>query len=47
MLLEHGGVATDDYSAHPWTPQAIESGVVIDGLRFFDFRAYHELHREH
>ncbi|MGP3915130.1 hypothetical protein [Nonomuraea sp. 10N515B] len=25
----------------------IESGVVIDGLRFFDFHTYHELHREH
>ncbi|NRQ37514.1 hypothetical protein HII36_37640 [Nonomuraea sp. NN258] len=47
MLLEHGGVATDDYSAHPWTLQEIESETVIDGLRFFDFRTYHELHREH
>jgi hypothetical protein len=44
LLLEHGGVAVDDYSAHPWTLQEIESGTVIDGLRFFDFRAYHELH---
>jgi hypothetical protein len=47
MLLEHGGVAMDDYSAHPWTLQEIESQAVIDGLRFFDLRAYHELHREH
>lgn len=46
LLLERGGVAIDDYSCHPWTLQEIESGAVIDGLRFFDFRAYHELHRE-
>ena len=46
LLLEHGGVATDDYSAHPWTLQEIESGEAIDGLRFFDFRALHELNRE-
>lgn len=46
-LLEHGGVATDDYSAHPWTLQEIQSGTVIDGLRFFDFRTYHKLHCEH
>jgi hypothetical protein len=46
LLLEHGGVAVDDYSAHPWTWQEIESGTVIGGLRFFDFRTYHELHRE-
>ncbi|MEV0040408.1 hypothetical protein [Streptomyces sp. NPDC050804] len=45
LLLEHGGVAIDDYSAHPWTLQEIESGVVNAGLRFFDFRAYHELNR--
>ncbi|MFF5019425.1 hypothetical protein [Streptomyces sp. NPDC001165] len=41
LLLEHGGVATDDYSAHPWTLQEIKSGAVNDGLRFFDFRTYH------
>jgi hypothetical protein len=46
LLLEHGGVATDDYSGHPWTLQEIKSGAVNDGLRFFDFRAYHELNRE-
>jgi hypothetical protein len=46
LLLEHGGVATDDYSAHPWTVQEIKSGAVNDGLRFFDFRACHELNRE-
>ena len=46
LLLEHGGVATDDYSAHPWTRQEIESGEAIDGLRFFAFRAFHELNRE-
>ncbi|MFE4175725.1 hypothetical protein ACFRR7_27410 [Streptomyces sp. NPDC056909] len=45
LLLEHGGVAIDDYSAHPWTLQEIDSGVVNAGLRFFDFRAYHELNR--
>lgn len=44
LLLERGGFATDDYSAHPWTLQEIESGVMIEGLRFFDFRAYHERH---
>ncbi|MYW46258.1 hypothetical protein [Streptomyces sp. SID161] len=46
LLLRHGGVATDDYSAHPWTLQEIKSGAVKDGLRFFDCRAYHELNRE-
>ncbi|SEC22947.1 hypothetical protein SAMN05216489_00210 [Streptomyces sp. 3213] len=46
LLLEHGGVALDDYSAHPWTLQEIQSETVIDGLRFFDFRTYRELHRE-
>ncbi|MFJ4809374.1 hypothetical protein [Streptomyces longwoodensis] len=45
LLLEHGGVAIDDYSAHPWTLHEIQSGAVIDGLRFFDFRAYHELNQ--
>ncbi|WP_331446650.1 hypothetical protein [Streptomyces xanthochromogenes] len=47
LLLEHGGVATDDYTSHPWTLPEILSGAVIDGLRFFDFRGYHELNREH
>jgi hypothetical protein len=47
LLLRHGGVAIDDYSAHPWTLLEIESGTVIDGLCFFDFRTYHELRREH
>ncbi|MEV7852275.1 hypothetical protein [Streptomyces sp. NPDC088183] len=46
VLLEHGGLATDDYSARPWTLQEIESGAVNDGLRFFDFRVYHGLNRE-
>ncbi|MBG7702562.1 hypothetical protein HCJ76_31980 [Streptomyces sp. MC1] len=46
LLLEHGGVAIDDYSAHPWTVQEIQSGAVIDGLRFFDFSAHHALDRE-
>ncbi|MFD3687183.1 hypothetical protein ACFWTE_20490 [Nocardiopsis sp. NPDC058631] len=39
LLLEHGGRAVDDYSAHPWTLEEIESGAVVGGLRFFDFRA--------
>ncbi|TMR89256.1 hypothetical protein [Nonomuraea basaltis] len=39
LLLQQGGAAVDDYSAHPWTLQEIKSGTVIDGLRFFDFRA--------
>ncbi|MEJ8640138.1 hypothetical protein [Streptomyces sp. MS2.AVA.5] len=47
LLLEHGGVVTDDYTTHPWTLPEILSGAVIDGLRFFDFRGYHELSREH
>ncbi|NEA66784.1 hypothetical protein [Streptomyces sp. SID12488] len=46
LLIEHGGVALDDYSTHPWTLQEIESGTVIGGLRFFDFRTHHGLHRE-
>ncbi|MFE4983836.1 MULTISPECIES: hypothetical protein [unclassified Streptomyces] len=40
-------MATDDYPPHPWTLPEILSGAVIDGLRFFDFRGYHELNREH
>lgn len=42
MLLEHGGVAMDDYTDRPWTLPEILSGAVIDGLRFFDFRGYHK-----
>ncbi|MFF2997001.1 hypothetical protein ACFVTC_20970 [Streptomyces sp. NPDC057950] len=47
VLLEHGGVAADDYTARPWTLPEILSGTVLDGLLFFDFRGYHELSREH
>ncbi|MEV3858139.1 hypothetical protein AB0J38_27900 [Streptomyces sp. NPDC050095] len=47
LLLEHGGVAMDDYTLHAWPLPEILSGTVIDGLRFFDFRGYHELNREH
>ncbi|MBM7440031.1 hypothetical protein [Streptomyces sp. HB132] len=46
LLLERGGVATDDHTTHPWTLSEIVSGAVIGGLRFFDFRGYHELNRE-
>ncbi|WP_371634644.1 hypothetical protein OHB11_00925 [Streptomyces zaomyceticus] len=46
LLLERGGVAMDDYSEHPWTLQELQSGAVINGLRFFDFRASRELKRE-
>jgi hypothetical protein len=44
LLLEHGGVAFDDYTEHPWTLQEIQSGASVDGLRFFDFRAHHQRH---
>ncbi|MFI5964745.1 hypothetical protein ACIA8J_21535 [Streptomyces asoensis] len=44
LLLRRGGVAFDDYSEHAWTLREIESGAEIEGLRFFDFRAYHERH---
>ncbi|MGW0971220.1 hypothetical protein [Streptomyces sp. NPDC002516] len=47
LLLEHGGVATDGYTARPWTLPEILSGTVIDGLRFFGFRGHYELGREH
>ncbi|WP_159002190.1 hypothetical protein [Streptomyces sp. NRRL B-3229] len=47
LLLEHGGVAIDDYTPHPWTLPEIVSGTVIDGLRFFHFRGYHERIRGH
>ncbi|MFD9869440.1 hypothetical protein ACFXI8_32360 [Streptomyces niveus] len=30
----------------PWTLPEIVSRAVIDGLRFFDFRGYHELNRD-
>jgi hypothetical protein len=46
LLLKHGGVAVDDYSAHPWTLQEIRSGAMVGGLRFFDYRAHHELDDE-
>jgi hypothetical protein len=46
LLLEHGGVVVDDYSSHPWTLPEIQSAAVIDGLRFFDFRAHHALNRD-
>ncbi|MGI5440036.1 hypothetical protein ACQEV4_22425 [Streptomyces shenzhenensis] len=45
LLLQPGGVATDDCSAHAWTLQEIKTGAVNDGLRFFDFRAHHALNR--
>jgi hypothetical protein len=38
LLLEHGGVAIDDCSPHPWTLPDIRCGVAVAGLRFFDFR---------
>ncbi|MGC4805436.1 hypothetical protein [Micromonospora sp. DT233] len=41
-LLAQGGIAMDDYSDHPWTAAEIADDVAVDGLRFFDFRAYHE-----
>lgn len=44
LLLDRGGVAFDDYTDHAWTLQEIQSGVLVDGLRFFDFRAYHQRH---
>lgn len=43
LLLEHGGVAADDYSPHAWTLREIEDGTVVDGLCFFDFRAHRRL----
>lgn len=43
LLLGSGGVAFDCYSDHAWTLREIEDGTVVDGLRFFDFRTYHEL----
>lgn len=46
LLLERGGVAMDDYSDHPWTLDEIESRAVIDGLRFFDYRTYYEIHHK-
>lgn len=43
-LLEHGGVAVDDYSDHCWTLRELENGVRIEGLAFFDFRGHYEKH---
>ncbi|MGY1455350.1 hypothetical protein [Streptomyces sp. SS8] len=45
LLLERGGVAFDDYSGHAWTLREIEAEAEVEGLRFFDFRTYHERHR--
>ncbi|MEU1300000.1 hypothetical protein [Streptomyces shenzhenensis] len=45
LLLQPGGVATDDCSTHAWTLQEIKTGAVNDGLRFFDFRTHHALNR--
>jgi hypothetical protein len=36
LLLQYGGFAFDDYSAHPWTLREIESGTMIDGRRRAD-----------
>ncbi|MEU6284261.1 hypothetical protein [Streptomyces sp. NPDC047028] len=47
LLLEQGGVATDDYTSRPWTLHEILSGAAIDGLRFFDFRGHRERDGEH
>ncbi|MEW2471799.1 hypothetical protein AB0919_43590 [Streptomyces sp. NPDC046994] len=46
LLLEYGGVVTDEYTTRPWTLPEILSEAVIDGLRYFDFRGYHRLNRE-
>lgn len=43
---QHGGAATDDQAAHPWTLPEILSEAVLDGPCFFGFRGYHELNRE-
>ena len=40
LVLEHGGVAFDDYTDHAWTLPEIQTGVTVDGLSFFDFRGY-------
>ena len=41
-ILGDGGVAVDDYSGHAWTSEEIAANVMIDGLRFFDFKTYHQ-----
>jgi hypothetical protein len=46
LLLQHGGVAVDDYSAHAWTLAEIESDAEFDGLRFFDFLGYYRRPRK-
>ncbi|MBO4205879.1 hypothetical protein GSF22_07645 [Micromonospora echinofusca] len=33
-LLEHGGVAVDDFCGHVWTVAEIKSDVLIKGARF-------------
>lgn len=42
LLLSRGGVAFDDCTSHAWTLPEIRSDTRVDGLRFFDFRAYHK-----
>ncbi|RKS08627.1 hypothetical protein DFP74_4341 [Nocardiopsis sp. Huas11] len=34
LLLDSAGVAVDDHSDHLWSLREIESGAVVDGLRF-------------
>jgi hypothetical protein len=44
-LLAEGGVAQDDYGDHCWTAAEIAEDRVVDGLRFFDYRASFERSR--
>lgn len=46
QVLNHGGIAVDDYTTHCWTLQEIESNLTVDGLAFFDFRTHYELNRQ-
>ena len=45
LLLDSGGVAFDDYTDHAWSLQEIMAGSTFDGLRFFDFKKYHDRRR--
>lgn len=45
LLLARGGVAFDDYTVHAWSLPETMTGSTVGGLRFFDFKAYHDERR--
>ncbi|HZS07197.1 MAG TPA: hypothetical protein VFD58_20340 [Blastocatellia bacterium] len=42
MLSSFKGVARDEYTYHSWTLEEINSGTLIQGHPFFDYRGWYE-----